>query len=707
MTLKVFAAAVLLLAAISVAANFNFQYPKTRQTDTVDTYHGVKVPDPFRWLEDDTAPEVQDWVKAQNKVTFAYFEQIPYRKQIKERLTRLINYPKFTAPVRRGDLFFFTKNDGLQNQSVWYKQKGLEGQPELLLDPNTFSKDGTTRLGAVAFSRDGKYVAYGISQGGSDWTEVSVMEIATRKVLSDRVKWVKVSGLAWAGDGFFYSRYPAPEPGKELTTKNENHKVYFHKTGTSQDADQLIYEDPAHPQRFHFAATTEDQRYLILTFNERGSGKKGNALFFRDLTKPGSPIQPIVAEIGDDTYQEIDNLGDKFLLETDAKAPNGKVVLYDPATKSFKDVIPEKKDKLEGASSAGGKLFVSYAKDVATHVYVHSHDGKLENEIALPGTGTAGGFFGLHDDKQVFYTYTSLNYPPTIFKYEIASKTSQVFRSPDIPGFNPAAYETKQIFYKSKDGTRVPMFVVHKKGVKLDGRNPTLLTGYGGFNIISNPTFSALRLLLLENGFVFAEANMRGGGEYGEKWHEAGTKTQKQNVFDDFIAAAEWLIANKYTSPDMLAVNGTSNGGLLIGAVVNQRPELFRVAIPQAGVMDMLRYHKFTIGWNWIPDYGSVDNEAQFKALNAYSPVHNVKKGVRYPAILVTTADHDDRVVPAHSFKYAAALQANLSTDRPALIRIETNSGHGASSVGKSIDIMTDLYAFLFDNLGIKPQPPQ
>ena len=683
-----------------------FSYPKTRHSEQVDDYHGVKVADPYRWLEDDTSPEVQQWVKDQNKVTFAYFDHLPYRAQIKERLTRLVNYPKFSAPSRRGEMYYFTKNDGLQNQSVWYMQKGLDGQPEVLLDPNKFSKDGTTRLAGAAIAKDGKHLVYGISQGGSDWSEAHVMEIATRTMLPDTLKWIKVSGFAWHKDGFFYSRYPAPQAGREMSTKNEFHTVYFHKLGTPQSDDVIAYEDKAHPQRFHTVRTTEDEHFALLTISDRGTGKKGNALFFRDLSKPNTAFQPIVPEITDDAYGVITNVGAQFLIETNSMAPNNKVMRFDPAANTWKEILPEKPEPLERISEGGGKLFAQYAKDVATHVYVYNFDGRFENEIQLPGAGTAAGFFGLHDDKEVFYNFTSLNYPPTIFRYNIASRHSATFRVPDIPGFNPLSYDSQQVFFKSKDGTRIPMFLVHKKGLKLDGSNPTLLTGYGGFNITSNPVFSALRLVLLENGFVFAEANMRGGGEYGEKWHEAGTRLKKQNVFDDFIGAAEWLIANKYTNPDKLAINGTSNGGLLIGAVINQRPELFRVAIPQAGVMDMLRYHKFTIGWNWIPDYGSVDNANEFKALNAYSPVHNVRHGVKYPAILITTADHDDRVVPAHSFKYAAALQQSLSPERPALIRIETNSGHGASSTGKQIDIATDLYAFLFDNLGVNPKFP-
>ena len=690
-----------LLLSIVVAAELPLSYPHTRKTDQVDDYHGVKVADPYRWLEDDKSPETTAWVAEQNKVTFAYLDQIPYRTHLRERLRQLLNYARYSAPVRRGAQFFFTKNDGLQNQSVWYVQTGLDGAPALLLDPNKFSTDGTTKLGAASISRDGKYLAYGISSGGSDWLEAHVMEIATRKVLPDQLKWLKVSGFAWAKDGFFYSRYPVPETGHELYSKNEFHQVYFHRLGTAQSGDQLVYEDKEHAQRFHTVETSEDQRFAILDISDRGTGKKGNALFYRDLSESGSAFRPIVAEIGDDSYNFVANVGGRLLIETDHGAPNRRVMLFDPAAGSWKDVLPEKPEPLQGASSAGGKLFALYSKDVATHAYVYSLDGKLENEIALPGLGTAGGFSGLHDDQQVFYSFTSLNYPPAIFRYDIATRKSTPFRVPEIPGFHPENYESREVFVTSKDGTRVPMFLVYKKGLKLDGANPALLTGYGGFNIVEYPTFSAVRLALLEQGVVFASANMRGGGEYGEKWHEGGMKLHKQNVFDDFIAAAEWLIQNKYTSPEHFAINGTSNGGLLIGAVINQRPDLFRVAVPQAGVMDMLRFQKFTIGWNWIDDYGSSDNPREFTALRAYSPIHNVRGQVKYPAVLITTADHDDRVVPAHSFKYAAAMQAVASPERPVLIRIETNSGHGASSTGKQIEITADVYAFILYNLDV------
>ncbi len=683
------------------------QYPKTRKVDHVDIYHGVKVPDPYRWLEEDNSPETARWVEEQNKVTFAYLERIPYRSQLKQRLEQLYNYPKYSAPSRKGEYFFFSKNDGLQNQSVLYLQRGLEGEPEVLLDPNKFSEDGTSRLSTFALSKTGKYAVYGVSKGGSDWQEYFVLEVATKKTLPDHLKWIKVSSVAWHGDGFFYNRYPEPEKGRELSFKNENHKVYYHRVGTPQSEDELVYEDPANPQRFHFVSTTEDERFAILSISERGKGKKGNALFFRDLSKGEKNFTPIIATIGDDSFSVVDNVGDKFLIETDRKAPNGRVFLYDPKNpeeKNWKDILPEKTEPLRSVTTAGGKLFAVYLKDVATRVFVYSLEGKLENEIKLPGLGTAGGFGGERDDKFVFYTFTSFNFPPTIFRYDIATQQTTLFRAPEIPDFKPTDYETKQVFYTSKDGTRVPMFLVYRRGLKLDGQNPALLYGYGGFNITTSPNFNSLRLALLEQGFVYASANIRGGGEYGEKWHEAGMKLKKQNVFDDFIAAAEWLIANKYTSPEKLAIQGASNGGLLVGAVMNQRPELFKVAIPQVGVMDMLRFHKFTIGWNWIADYGSSDNPEEFKALYAYSPLHNIREGVKYPATLITTADHDDRVVPAHSFKYAATLQEKASRENPVLIRIDTKSGHGASSTTKAIEQTADIYAFLFYNLGVTPK---
>jgi len=683
------------------------QYPKTKKIDHADTYFGTKVADPYRWLEDDNSAETAQWVEAQNKITFGYLEKIPFRDQVKKRLQDLFNYPKYSAPSHKGEHYYFSKNDGLQNQSVLYIQKGLDGKPEVLIDPNKFSADGTARLGAFSLSKDGKHAVVGISRSGSDWQDYQVMAIATKSYLTDTLRWIKVSGVAWLDNGFFYSRYDAPEKGKELSSKNVNHKVYFHKVGTTQSADELIYEDSANPERFNFVSTTEDERFAFLTVSERGKGKQGNSLFYRDLSKDEKTFQPIVPDITDDTYGVIDNVGDKLLVRTNKGAPNGKVVLIDPKNpdeKNWKAILPEKPEPLQGVSSAGGKLFATYLKDVSSRVYVYNLNGKLENEVKLPALGVAGGFGGERDEKVVFYSFTSFTFPPTIYKYDIATKKSSVFRSPEIANFDPAKYETKQVFYKSKDGTKIPMFLVYRKGIVLNGKNPALLYGYGGFNISTTPGFNPLRLALLEQGFVYASSNMRGGGEYGERWHEAGTKLRKQNVFDDFIAAAEYLIANKYTSPSMLAIQGGSNGGLLVGTVINQRPDLFRVALPAVGVMDMLRFHKFTIGWNWIPDYGSSDNEDEFKALHKYSPLHNIKEGLNYPATLITTADHDDRVVPAHSFKYAATLQEKYSGKNPILIRIQTRSGHGASSTTKALEETADAYSFVFYNLGISPK---
>ncbi|MFN2577056.1 MAG: prolyl oligopeptidase family protein [Pyrinomonadaceae bacterium] len=681
-------------------------YPATKKVETVDDYFGTKVADPYRWLEDNDSPEVAAWVEAENKVTFAYLDQISYRSQVKDRLMKLYNYAKYGAPSRRGDWFIFSKNDGLQNQSVYYIQKGLDGASEVVLDPNKFSADGTSRLGAFSWSPKGKYILYGVSQGGSDWNDLYVLDIATRKPLADHLTWIKNGGGSWRGDeGFFYSRYPEPEKGRELYSKNEFQSVWYHKIGTPQTDDELIYEDKANPQRFQNVSVTEDGRFAFLYVSERGKGKDGNAVYYRDLSKGDKTFTPIVSEITNDGYSVRDDINGKFLIETNHGAPNGKIALYDPATKTWSDVIAEKSEPLQSSGTAGGKLFVTYLTDVVTRAYVYSLDGKLENEIKMVGPGSAGGFGGRSDDRFVFYSFSSFNYPPTIFKYDIAARKSSVFRAVDIPGFNANDYEVKETFYNSKDGTRVPLFLTYKKGIKHDGNNPTLLYGYGGFNIVTNPSFSALRIALLEQGFVYASANMRGGGEYGEKWHEAGTKLKKQNVFDDFIGAAEYLIRQKYTSPARLAIDGASNGGLLVGAVANQRPDLFRAVHQHAGVMDMLRYQKFTIGWNWAADYGRSDaNEAEFKALYAYSPIHNVKPGTRYPAILVTTADHDDRVVPAHSFKYAAALQAAQAGDNPVIIRIDTKSGHGASSTTKQLEQTADIYSFLMYNLGVTPK---
>ncbi|HEY4954093.1 MAG TPA: prolyl oligopeptidase family serine peptidase [Gemmatimonadaceae bacterium] len=707
--ISVFAASLAAVSLTHVADAQKLSYPATRKTEQVDTYFGAQVADPYRWLEDENSPETAKWVEAENDVTAGYLDRIPYRAAIKSRLEKLFNYAKYGAPSRKGQYYVYSKNDGLQNQSVLYIQKGLGGTPDVLLDPNKFTADGTSRLAGFELSKDGSHAAYGISTGGSDWTEYHVMDVSSRKMLPDVIKWAKVSGIAWRGNGFYYSGYDPPDQTTALTSKNEGHKVFYHRVGTAQAADELVYEDKANPERFHNVSTTEDERFAVLNISDRGKGKRGNAVFFRDLSKPGKTWTPIVAEAGDFSYGVIDNVGARFLIETNENAPNGKVLMFDPAKPEghkWTTVLAERPEPLQSTSAAGGKLFATFLKDVTTRAYVYDLAGKLENEIVLPGLGTAGGFDGNRDDKAIFYTYSSFNFPPSIFRYDIASKKSSLFRAPAIPGFNAADLETKQIFYVSKDGTRVPMFLTYRKGLKLDGNNPTLLYAYGGFNITTNPSFSALRLALLEQGVVYASANIRGGGEYGEKWHAAGMKLNKQNVFDDFIAAAEWLVANKYTSPARLAIQGASNGGLLVGAVANQRPDLFKVVIQQAGVMDMLRFQKFTIGWNWIPDYGSSDNEAEFKALRAYSPIHNVRDGAQYPATLITTADHDDRVVPAHSFKYAAALQAAQGGDNPILIRIDTRSGHGASNTTKSIEQTADIYAFIFQNLGVTPRYP-
>ncbi len=689
---------------ISMTAQ-KLRYPETRKSDQVDTYFGVRVADPYRWLEDENAPDTARWVEAQNRLTVSYLDAIPYRARLKARLTALYNYPRFGAPYRRGPYVFYSKNDGLQNQSVVYVQRGLAGTPEVLIDPNTFSTQGTTQLAALEISKTAKYAAYCKSTGGSDWHDCYVMDVATRKTLGDELKWVKVSGLAWKDDGFFYSRYNEPVRGKELSASNDDHKVYYHRVGTAQSADELVFEDTRNPQRFHTVATTEDERFAILDVSERGKGKDGNALYFRNLDARDKTWTPIVYEIGNDSYQVITNVGDAFLIQTNANAPNWKIVRFDPHAAGparWTDVVPEKPEAIETAGTAGGKLFVTYLKDVTTRAYAYTLGGALENEVTMPGAGIASGLSGNQDDTTIFYTFTSFTSPTEIYQYDIATRRSSLFREAKIPGFDANAYETQQVFFASKDGTRVPMFLVHRKGIALDGTNPVLMYGYGGFNVNTTPNFSSMRLALLEQGVVYASVNLRGGGEYGETWHKAGMKLKKQNVFDDFIAAGEWLIANRYTSKARLAIQGASNGGLLVGAVANQRPDLFAAVVQQAGVMDMLRFHKFTIGWNWVADYGSSDNEAEFKALYAYSPIHNVKPHP-YPATLITTADHDDRVVPAHSFKYAAAMQAAQTGDAPILIRIDTTSGHGASSTTKSIEQTADIDAFLFRNLGVTP----
>ncbi|MFZ2054283.1 MAG: prolyl oligopeptidase family serine peptidase [Candidatus Aminicenantales bacterium] len=675
-------------------------YPITEKGDVVDDYFGTKVADAYRWLEDDKAEKVKQWVESQNAVTFDYLGQIPFRDQIRTRLTEIYNYPRYSAPFRVGEYYFFTKNDGLQNQSVIYIQKGLDGEPRVFLDPNTLSPDGTTRAFLSGFSNDDRYACYSRSEGGSDWTEMRVIEIETGRQLEDRLQWMKFGGAAWQGDGFYYSGFEKPEEGKELTAANENQKIFFHRLGTPQSEDTLVYEDPANPRRYYNADVTEDERFLFLTISE---GTRGNELYFKDLRAKKAEFVPLVQGFEYDTYV-INNLEDKLAIMTNMDAPNRKVVLVDtksPAVESWKILLPEKPEVMTGASIVGGKIFASYLKDASTHIFQHDLAGNLEKEIELPALGSAGGFGGKKENTLTFYTFTSFTYPPTIYKYDIPTGQSEVFRRTEVK-FNPDDYEAKQVFYPSKDGTKIPMFVVHKKGLALDGKRPTYLYAYGGFNASSTPYFNVSNIILLENGGIYAMANLRGGGEYGEAWHKAGMLEKKQNVFDDFIAAAEYLIQEKYTSSDKLAIAGASNGGLLVGACMTQRPELYKVAFPAVGVMDMLRFHNFTVGWGWVVEYGSSDDPEQFNYLLAYSPLHNIKNGVCYPATLVTTADHDDRVVPAHSFKFTATLQEKQSCGNPVLIRIETKSGHGASNITKAIEQLTDIWSFMFFNMGLK-----
>ena len=682
-------------------------YPRTRKVNQVDTYFGTKIADPYRWLEDDNAAETKAWVEAQNKVTFGYLGKLPYRKALKARLTQLANYPRAEGAFQKAERIFVYKNSGLQNQSVLFVQEGLQGKPELLIDPNALAADGTARLTGFVVSKDAKYGAYGVSRSGSDWNDCQIIEIATKKTLPETLTWLKFGiDVSWRGsEGFFYSRYPQPEKGKELTAKNEHQKIYFHKVGTLQSEDVLVYEDTAHPDRTFSFQLTEDERYEVLLASD--PGWRGNALFFR-AAGSSAAFTPIVPEIGEDSFTVLDNVGAAFLILTNQKAPNQKVVLYDPAVgdlKAAKTVLPERPENINSITTAGGRLLVSYLKDVTSWVLIYDYSGKKERELALPGLGSASVVGGEKDAKEVFYSFTSFNYPETLYRYTLATGASEIFWAPQLKGFRPSDYNVEQAFFRSKDGTRVPIFVLGKKGTKKNGANPTLLYGYGGFNVSLTPFFSSLLIGWLEQGGVYALANLRGGSEYGEKWHEAGMRDRKQNVFDDCIAAAQWLIQQRYTSPEKLALQGGSNGGLLVGAVINQRPELFAAALPAVGVMDMLRFQRFTAGKFWTAEYGSSTSSAkEFKTLFAYSPLHNIRKGGKYPAVMVSTADHDDRVVPAHSFKYTATLQEKASHLKPLLIRIETKSGHGSSSLSKAIEETADSYAFLFANLGVQPR---
>ena len=702
---------VLSLIAYSNSANSQNQnelkYPETKKVDTVTNYFGTNVKDPYRWLEDDRSEETEEWVKAQNKVTFNYLEQIPYRDQLKNRLTQLWDYEKLGAPFTEGDYIYFYKNDGLQNQSVLYRKKGEDGEAKVFLDPNKFSEDGTTSLGGLSFSENGKIMSYAISEGGSDWRKVIVMDTETNEILGDTIKDVKFSGMSWKGnEGFYYSSYDKPE-GSELSAKTDQHKLYFHKLGTPQSEDKVIFGDTEEQKRRYVQGyTTEDDRFLVISAR---NSTAGGELYLMDLSKENPELVTIL-DHSDSESGVLDNKGSKLFIVTDLDAPNKRVVTVDaanPTPENWKDLIPETENVLT-ASKGGGYIFAEYMKDAISQVKQYDYEGKLVREVELPGAGSAGGFGAKKDEDVLYYSFTNYVTPGTIYKYDIEEGTSEVYNRPNID-FNPEEYESKQIFYNSKDGTKVPMIITYKKGTDMNGQNPTILYGYGGFNVNLTPGFSTAMSVWLEQGGIYAVPNLRGGGEYGKEWHDAGTKLQKQNVFDDFIAAAEYLIENKYTSSNKLAIRGGSNGGLLVGATMTQRPELMQVALPAVGVLDMLRYHTFTAGAGWAYDYGTAeDNKEMFEYLYGYSPVHNVVEGVEYPATLVTTGDHDDRVVPAHSFKFAAELQDKHDGEEPVLIRIETKAGHGAGKpTSKVIEEYADIFGFTLYNMGYKTLPKE
>jgi prolyl oligopeptidase len=690
------------------ATTARLDYPATRPTDQTDDYHGVKVADPYRWLEDDHSAETKAWVEAQNKITFGYLEQIPQRAAIKARLTVLWNYERYGVPFKQGGRYFLTKNDGLQNQSVLYTMTTLTSAPQLLLDPNKLSTDGTVALGGYGLSDDGNLMAYGLSTAGSDWQEWKVRDVRSGADLPDQIKWVKFSGASWKkdGSGFFYSRYDEPTEATKLTKANYFHKLYFHRLGTAQSEDQLVYHRPDHKDWNFGGSVTEDGRYLVINASQ-GTDPK-NRVLYQDLQTPGAPVTELLMDF-DANYTFLDNDGPRFWFQTDLNAPRHRLIAIDvtkPERANWKELIPEAQETLAGVSVVNDQFICSYMKDAHSQVKIFTLAGVFVREVPLPGIGSAGGFGGKRTDRETFYSFTGYAAPGTIFRYDPATGDSTVFRAPKVK-FNPDDYETRQVFYASKDGTRVPMFISHRKGLKLDGKNPTLLYGYGGFNICLLPGFSVANLAWMEMGGVYAVPNLRGGGEYGEQWHQAGTKLRKQNVFDDFIAAAEWLVANKYTTPNRLAIAGGSNGGLLVGACLTQRPDLYGATLPAVGVMDMLRFHKFTIGWAWTSDYGSSEDAGEFRALRAYSPLHNLKRGAKYPPTLITTADHDDRVVPAHSFKFAATLQAAQAGRAPTLIRIETKAGHGAGKpTTKLIEEAADKWAFLVHELKMSPRLP-
>lgn len=695
----------ILFGTMLQAQQFTGKYPVTRKTDQTDNFFGTDVKDPYRWLEDDRSQETKDWVIAQNKVTNTYLEQIPFREAIKNRLTALWNYEKYSAPFKEGGYTYFYKNNGLQNQSILYRQKG-SGKAEVFLDPNKLSPDGTTSLAGIDFTKDGSLCAFQISEGGSDWRKVIILDTKTKKRLDDTLVDVKFSGISWKkNDGFYYSSYDKPKEGSQLSGKTQIHKLYYHKLGTPQSDDALIFGGDEMPRRYIGAGVTEDQNYLIIS---AANATYGNELYIQNLTMNRAPITPVVTGF-DNEHEVVYCENGKLFILTNLNAPNRKLVTVDasnPAPANWKELIPETSFPLT-VTTCGKKLFVQYLKDAVSEVYQYNTAGKLERNIVLPGLGTAGGFSGKEEEKELYYTFTSYIYPSTIFKYDIATGKSSLYKKPGIK-FDPSQYESKQVFYTSKDGTKIPMIITHKKGVRLNGKNPLMLYGYGGFSVSLTPSFSVSNIVFMENGGIYAVPNLRGGGEYGDKWHDAGTKMNKQNVFDDFIAAAQYLIDQKYTSKDYLAISGGSNGGLLIGACMTQRPDLYRVCFPAVGVLDMLRYHKFTAGAGWAYDYGTAeDDKGMFEYLYHYSPVHNTKKGICYPATMITTGDHDDRVVPAHSFKFAAALQEAQSCSNPVLIRIETKAGHGAGKpTSMIIEEQADKWAFMLYNMGLTYKKP-
>ena len=688
-----------IVCTLVMNAQTKINYPETKKIDHVDTYFGEKIQDPYRWLEDDRSSETEAWVKAQNVVTYGYLEQIPYRNQLKARMEKLWNYEKISAPFKEGDYTYYYKNDGLQNQSVLYR-KDKSGKEEVFLDPNTFSKDGTTSLGGLDFSKDGSLVAYAISEGGSDWRKVIVMETKTKKIIGDTLVDVKFSGISWyKNDGFYYSSYDKPV-GSELSAKTDQHKLYYHKLNTNQKTDKLIFGGDI-KRRYVGGGVSEDEKYLFIT---AANSTSGNELYYLDLSNPNAKIVTLIDNYENDNYV-LDNKGSKIYLVTNYKAPNKRVVTFDlanTAKENWKDFIGETENVLS-PNTGGGYIFASYMKDAVSFIKQYDYNGKLVRDVQLPGVGTAGGFGGKEKETTLYFSFTNYVTPGTIYTFDPKTGKSAIYQKPKVD-FNSADYESKQVFYTSKDGTKIPMIITYKKGTQLNGKNPTILYGYGGFNVSLTPAFSISNAVWLENGGIYAVANLRGGGEYGKKWHDAGTQMKKQNVFDDFIAAAEYLIKEKYTSSDYLAIKGGSNGGLLVGAVMTQRPDLVKVALPAVGVLDMLRYHTFTAGAGWAYDYGtSEQSKEMFEYIKGYSPVHNVKAGTKYPATMVTTGDHDDRVVPAHSFKFAAELQAKQSGDNPVLIRIDVNAGHGAGkSVAATIQENVDMQVFTLYNMGVK-----